>query len=186
MVSREFLKLFSSSTKSSRHVFICKTGFSQPACSSECRTFIWGTPTQHFSERIWTSVSTHRHTYRTPLTDSSRYARIVTRVYQNPNLIERETAQRLLGWITCSKRSFKWHELQAAVSMDVQEQTLDFENRSLRTHVKDICGSLIDVMPGDRVQLVHATAKSWVCQALRSAYWNTKSQSSAIFPRMLD
>lgn len=90
------------------------------------------------------------------------YARIVARVYQNPNLVERETAQRLLGWITCSKRSFKWHELQAAVSMDTQEQTLDFENRGLRTHVKDICGSLIDVIPGDRVQLVHGTAKSFL------------------------
>lgn len=46
--------------------------------------------------------------------------------------------------------------------MDSDEQTLDFDNRGLRTHVKDICGSLIDVIPGDRVQLVHATAKSWV------------------------
>lgn len=44
--------------------------------------------------------------------------------------------------------------------MNTQEQTIDFASRALRTHVKDICGSLVDVMPGDRVQLVHATAKS--------------------------
>ncbi len=94
------------------------------------------------------------------LTLPSRYARIVARVYRNPNLVERATAQRLLGWITCSKRSFKWHEIQAAVSINIQDQSVDVENRGLRTHVKDICGSLIDVLPGDRVQLVHGTAKS--------------------------
>jgi hypothetical protein len=32
----------------------------------------------------------------------------------------------------------------------------------LGTHVRDICGSLIDVLPGDRVQLVHGTAKAQV------------------------
>jgi hypothetical protein len=94
------------------------------------------------------------------LRKTTSYARIVARVYQNPNLAERNTAQRLLGWIACSKRPLKWHEIQGAVSMNSQDGTVDFENRRLCTHVKDICGSLIDVLPGDRVQLVHGTAKS--------------------------
>jgi hypothetical protein len=89
----------------------------------------------------------------------NRYARILARVDQNPNLEERAAAQNLLGWITCSKRSLKWHEIQAAVSINQTDQSVDFEQRQLRTHAKDICGSLIDVLPGDRVQLVHGTAK---------------------------
>ncbi|KAI9644159.1 hypothetical protein NHQ30_007512 [Ciborinia camelliae] len=32
--------------------------------------------------------------------------------------------------------------------------------RQLRTHITDLCGSLVEVLPGDRVQLVHSTAKS--------------------------
>jgi hypothetical protein len=90
------------------------------------------------------------------------YARIVARVYQNPNIGERETAQRLLGWIACSRRSLKWHEIQGAVSIDVKDNVVDFESRQLCTHIKDICGSLVDIIPGDRVQLVHGTAKSYV------------------------
>jgi hypothetical protein len=45
------------------------------------------------------------------------------------------------------------------VSINQTDQGVDFEQRQLRTHAKDICGSLIDVLPGDRVQLVHGTAK---------------------------
>lgn len=89
----------------------------------------------------------------------NRYNRILARVEQNPNLEERGAAQNLLGWITCSKRPLKWHEIQAAVSINYDSQSIDYEQRQLRTHAKDICGSLIDVLPGDRVQLVHGTAR---------------------------
>lgn len=94
------------------------------------------------------------------LMKSCRYSRIVARVYENPNIGEREMAQKLLGWIACSRRSMKWHEIQGAASINIKEHIVDFENRQLRTHVKDICGSLIDIVPGDRVKLVHGTAKS--------------------------
>lgn len=66
------------------------------------------------------------------------YARIVARVYQNPNLAERSTAQRLLGWISCSKRPLKWHEIQGAVSMNTEDQTVDFENRRLCMHILEL------------------------------------------------
>ncbi|KAK0115663.1 hypothetical protein ONS95_000068 [Cadophora gregata] len=46
--------------------------------------------------------------------------------------------------------------------MDTVDQTVDFENRRLCAHVRDICGSLVEVLPGDRVQLVHGTAKSYL------------------------
>jgi hypothetical protein len=84
----------------------------------------------------------------------------VTRIYQNPNEGERETARSLLGLIVAAKRPLKWHEIQGAVSIHIEEHVVDFDNRRLFTHVSDLCGSLIDVLPGDRVQLVHSTAKS--------------------------
>ena len=52
-----------------------------------------------------------------------------------------------------------WHEIQAAISTDTKTQTVDFETRRLRVHIQDLCGSLVDILPGDRVELVHWTAK---------------------------
>ncbi|KAJ8062489.1 hypothetical protein OCU04_009019 [Sclerotinia nivalis] len=88
------------------------------------------------------------------------YLRIATRIYQNPNDSERRTAEKLLGWITCAKRPMRWHEIQGAVAIDIVNEEFNFDGRRLRTHVADICGSLVEVLPGDRVQLVHVTAKS--------------------------
>ncbi|KAH6702884.1 hypothetical protein BKA61DRAFT_619706 [Leptodontidium sp. MPI-SDFR-AT-0119] len=90
------------------------------------------------------------------------YSRIVVRIYENQNIEERETAKRLLGWISCSKRALKWHEIQGAICTNAADQTVDFENRRLCSNIRDICGSLVEVLPGDRVRLVHGTAKSYL------------------------
>jgi hypothetical protein len=78
---------------------------------------------------------------------------------QNPLDAEREAASKLLGWILSVKRSLKWHEIQCAVSIDTDDQSVNFEDRKLRVHVKDLCGSLVEILPGDRVALVHRTAE---------------------------
>jgi L-amino acid N-acyltransferase YncA len=88
-----------------------------------------------------------------------RYERIITRIATIPNAKERAVAQKLLGWMVCAKRPLKWHEIQGAISTDTVHQTIHFDERRLRIHVRDLCGSLIDVLPGDRVELVHWTAK---------------------------
>jgi hypothetical protein len=49
--------------------------------------------------------------------------------------------------------------MQAALSMDFEEQTIDYESMSLRRHIHDICGSLIS-LNGDTVSLVHSTART--------------------------
>ncbi|KAH8594339.1 hypothetical protein B0O99DRAFT_574078 [Bisporella sp. PMI_857] len=49
-----------------------------------------------------------------------------------------------------------------AISMNTKDHTVDFENRRLCQHVSDLCGSLVEVLPGDRVRLVHGTAKSYL------------------------
>jgi hypothetical protein len=68
-------------------------------------------------------------------------------------------ACELLGWMVCAKRHLKWHEIQAARSIDTTARTFNFTNMKLRNDIQVFCGSLIQVLPGERVELVHTTAK---------------------------
>jgi hypothetical protein len=114
------------------------------------------------SQKDWSRRKCHRrcsHDPRIQKLISASYERIVARIAQNPNDAEREAAQMLLGWMVCAKRPLRWHEIQGAVSLDTVNQTFEFEQRQLRKHIRELCGSLIDVLPGDRVELVHGTAK---------------------------
>lgn len=71
---------------------------------------------------------------------------------------ERKKAHKLLGWMICAKRRLTWKEIQVALSIDVDEQTIEYDDRRLRKHIHDICGSLV-LLNGDRVSLVHSTAR---------------------------
>ncbi|KAH8812890.1 hypothetical protein F5884DRAFT_318007 [Xylogone sp. PMI_703] len=92
------------------------------------------------------------------------YKRIVERIYGNENEAEREQAQKILGWLVCAKRPLKWHEIQGAISIDVDNQTVDFENRQLMSDIQELCGSLVERLAGDRIELVHSTAKFYLTQ----------------------
>lgn len=65
----------------------------------------------------------------------------------------------LLGWVVCAKRPLKWREIQAAASINLDTQAIEWQERKLRSDIQDYCGSLIELLPGDRVALVHTTAK---------------------------
>ena len=84
------------------------------------------------------------------------------RVLSNPNAAERAIAKRLLGWVVCAKRPLKWHEIQGAISIDLKEESVEFDARRLRVNARELCGSLLQIRPGDRVDLVHRTARMWV------------------------
>ncbi|KAF1361979.1 C2H2 domain-containing protein [Lizonia empirigonia] len=45
-------------------------------------------------------------------------------------------------------------EIQVALSIDVDNQTIEYDDRHLRKHIHEICGSLV-LLNGDRVSLVH-------------------------------
>jgi hypothetical protein len=94
------------------------------------------------------------------------YERIISRIEQNPNPATWEMARELLGWMICARRPLKWHEIQGAISTDLVAQTVDFENRKLRLDIRELCGSLIQVLPGNRLELVHSTAKLLVKHVL--------------------
>ncbi|KAF2114940.1 C2H2 domain-containing protein [Lophiotrema nucula] len=67
-------------------------------------------------------------------------------------------AAKLLGWMVCAKRQLTWKEIQVALSLNLEAQEIEYDDRRLRSHVHDICGSLV-LLNGNRVQLVHSTAK---------------------------
>jgi hypothetical protein len=75
-----------------------------------------------------------------------------------------EHVKRLLGWIICAKRSLKWQEIQAVLSIDHEHECFNFRERGLRSDVEQLCGSLVKVLPAERsednrIELVHTTAR---------------------------
>ncbi|KAK8040668.1 hypothetical protein PG991_000456 [Apiospora marii] len=92
------------------------------------------------------------------------YNRTIVRIDRNANASERDAARKVLSWMLCSRRPLYWREIQAAIAMNVVEQTID-AHRKLRRHIRDICGSLIDSLSGDQVQFIHATASFYIAQS---------------------
>ena len=88
-----------------------------------------------------------------------RYARIVDRVLVKAPAPLRRDASRLLAWIICAVRPMRWREIQGAVSIDLVDQTVNFEAQQLRNTAKELCGSLVEDRPDGSVILVHTTAK---------------------------
>lgn len=72
-----------------------------------------------------------------------------------------ESAKKLLGWLCVAKRRLTWKEIQVALSIDVENECIDHINRSLRDQMYQRCNSLV-LVTGDRVSLVHSTAKTYV------------------------
>jgi hypothetical protein len=73
-----------------------------------------------------------------------------------------EYTRLLLGWLVCSKRPLKWTEIQLALSIDMDTPTSANQpdmDLKLRDDVQELCGSLVQVLEGNRVELVHSTAK---------------------------
>lgn len=98
----------------------------------------------------------------------------MNRIFSNPKIAERESAESILEWIICARRPLRWHEMQATFSIDTEKETVNFEERCLRPNspeechsvVKKLCGSLVEVLKGNVISLVHDTAKMYVLFAL--------------------
>jgi hypothetical protein len=83
----------------------------------------------------------------------------VERIERNENVAERDQAFTLLGWVVTAKRPMTWPEIQGAVSIDIEDQIVDFDERSLVVDIGALCGSLVEKLPGDRIELVHTSAR---------------------------
>ncbi|KAI0592764.1 hypothetical protein F4775DRAFT_580879 [Biscogniauxia sp. FL1348] len=75
-----------------------------------------------------------------------------------------QMARLLLGWLVCAKRPLKWHEMQSILSYDPVNQRIDFDNRMLRQNVRKYLGSLVHVLDGDHIRIVHSTARHYIVQ----------------------
>ncbi|PSN71159.1 hypothetical protein BS50DRAFT_546300 [Corynespora cassiicola Philippines] len=100
------------------------------------------------------------------------YARILNRIDKESHGGRNwKQAKRLLGWMICAKRQLSWTELQIALSMtfDEAEVVINYDNLRMHTHIHDICGSLVQ-RTGDRVHLVHSTAREYITQCTKDIH----------------
>ncbi|KAL2850313.1 hypothetical protein BJY01DRAFT_261588 [Aspergillus pseudoustus] len=93
------------------------------------------------------------------------YARIMARLERDLDEKQFEYTRLLLGWLVCAKRPLKWTEVQLAFSIDMGTSAirndLDMDLK-LRDDAQELCGSLVQVLKGNRVELVHSTAKEFI------------------------
>ncbi|KAJ4353074.1 hypothetical protein N0V95_003669 [Ascochyta clinopodiicola] len=97
------------------------------------------------------------------------YERILRSMKQVSSPEEWEKAKKLLGWMICAKRRLTWKEIQVALSIDVDNESIEYDDRRLRRHIHEICGSLV-LLNGDRVSLVHSTAKTYVVTVMEDVH----------------
>lgn len=71
-------------------------------------------------------------------------------------------AKLLLGWLVCAKRPLRWNEMQAILSYVPEEQRVDFDNRMLRQAAEKYLGSLVYILDGGHIRIVHSTARRYV------------------------
>ncbi|KAF7136711.1 hypothetical protein CNMCM5793_006029 [Aspergillus hiratsukae] len=104
---------------------------------------------------------------RLPQELNQAYTRIMERLKQDLGPEQLEYTRLLLVWVVCSKRPLKWTEIQLALSMDMDTSTSANQpdmDLKLRDDVQELCGSLVQVLEGNRVELVHSTAKLFIAQ----------------------
>ncbi|KAM0463182.1 hypothetical protein ACHAPV_003309 [Trichoderma viride] len=68
-------------------------------------------------------------------------------------------AKLLLGWLVCAKRPLRWNEMQAILSYVPEEQKVDFDNKMLRQAAEKYLGSLVYILDGGHIRIVHSTAR---------------------------
>ncbi|KAJ6104354.1 hypothetical protein N7523_010674 [Penicillium sp. IBT 18751x] len=87
------------------------------------------------------------------------YSRVLDVVLEQTS---RSEALQLLAWLVCAKRRLEWREIQAAVAIDIEGETVDFYSRQWLVNAKDLCGSLVETQSDGSLELVHTTAKFYL------------------------
>ncbi|CAI7613090.1 unnamed protein product [Penicillium pancosmium] len=89
------------------------------------------------------------------------YSRVLDVVLEQTSRTE---AVQLLAWLVCAKRPLEWREIQAAVAIDIEGETVDFHGRQWMVTAKDLCGSLVEIQSDGSLDLVHTTAKFYLIE----------------------
>ncbi|EXJ70482.1 uncharacterized protein A1O5_06551 [Cladophialophora psammophila CBS 110553] len=91
------------------------------------------------------------------------YDRIIKRIKSRLGENEWDFVQQFLGWMTCAARPLKWHEIQGAMSISLDEQKVNKKRRSSKS-AHEYCGPLVTECD-NRVILVHGTAKRYIAES---------------------
>ena len=92
----------------------------------------------------------------------SRYDRILTRIRERAGGKGWRIVNNLFAWVLIARRPMKWSEIQTAISMDIENGTIDLTEKMLRVGIRDLCGSLVQEKWSGRVEFVHYTVKELV------------------------
>ncbi|KAI1387872.1 uncharacterized protein F4822DRAFT_294625 [Hypoxylon trugodes] len=107
-----------------------------------------------------------------PVELDDAYSRILQRITEgkSQNLIAE--IHRILGWVVCAPRPLRWREIQATISLDLENQEVNHERRLLDTP-KDLFASLVELQPNDTVDLIHSTARAYLIRSSTTIPVNT-------------
>ncbi|KAJ4267531.1 hypothetical protein NW762_003638 [Fusarium torreyae] len=91
----------------------------------------------------------------------------------------------LFGWLVCAKRPLRWHEMQAILCFDREELKVDFENKMLRQEMEHYLGSIVHVLDGGHIRLIHTTARRHVIENRHVSEKEVQCQLASICLRYL-
>ncbi|CAI6242163.1 unnamed protein product [Periconia digitata] len=98
---------------------------------------------------------------RGPLRLEDIYGKITRKLFGRSDAI-RSDSKKLLSLMICAKRPLKWREIQCAVSIDIDEEIVNWEENRFPVDSKDLCGSLVEIYSDGTVNLVHHTARRYL------------------------
>lgn len=83
----------------------------------------------------------------------------MTRLFERASSREREALRIIIRWLIYAKRPLRWHEIQAAQAINLDNQSVDWDRRRFRVEPKDLGGSLVAMSRDGTVDFVHSTAR---------------------------
>ncbi|KAK3294357.1 uncharacterized protein B0H64DRAFT_324187 [Chaetomium fimeti] len=89
------------------------------------------------------------------------YERILRRVLDSRGEHIISPLKQILGWIVCARRSLRWAEIQAAVSIDLESEGINHD-RQISESPKGLFASLVEIHADGTVDLVHGTAREYL------------------------
>ncbi|KAK9770272.1 hypothetical protein SCAR479_13013 [Seiridium cardinale] len=102
---------------------------------------------------------------RFPMTLGQAYDRIIDGIRKNQDDERWEKTKAIFGWLICAGRILRWHEIQAIVSIERHDQSVEFQQKKFIPDVQELCGTLVHIKPGNKVELIHHTAHEYILKS---------------------
>ena len=92
------------------------------------------------------------------------YGRIILRIRNISNPKQGERIHSIFKILISARRTLKIYELQGALTIKAEDQSIDFEQRRIRDlkeYLQTKCGPIVKIAPSGDVELVHSSAKGY-------------------------